>query len=53
MLLAALRYLQQRQEVRDSLSGKLGPRVSSVAEMLREKERSATQEWPEWKFGIR
>jgi hypothetical protein len=52
-LICSLHYLQQQPEVCDSLSGKLGPRASSVVDMFREKERSVTWEWPEWKFGIR
>jgi hypothetical protein len=38
---ASLRDLQIQQEVRDSLSGKSGPKGSSLIEMYREKERQA------------
>jgi len=36
------RDLQRQQEVRDRLSGKPGPKASSLIEMYREKERQAT-----------
>ena len=36
------RDLQRQQEVRDSLSGKPGPKASSLIEMYREKERQAS-----------
>ena len=36
------RELQRQQEVRDRLSGKSGPKASSLIEMYREKERQAS-----------
>ena len=40
------RDLQRQQEVRDRLSGKPGPKASSLIEMYREKERRATSGSP-------